>query len=465
MIELKKGWNQNMNDKIKENKIYKYFTILSLFLGIVFSILIPLYQVPDEETHINEIYKFLGEEIDFGEETKDFGDTERIIKNYDEKVDIDKYFVFKTRIDVIDKVEKIDIHLIRYLPQTVGILISELLELPIIFSVTLSEILAVIFYTLICVLALKLMPIKKEVLMMIMLLPICIQQVGSFSYDMMLNSLSFLFIAYIFNLKLVKQKVNNKDLIKLLLLLLSITLIKIPYILLGLLIFIIPLKQITLINNIKKVINTRIKKIITIIILSILSVIGILFLSKISYAKVLISFIINPIDSLTLLSRTLVEHFGFYIMSIMGYFGWHDTPVSILFGVFIILSILIVNLLSKEKYNDKQLSKKDNIYIFVLGIFSCIIIIISLFEWTINYNGIDTSNFTLSDFSYYVKNTYDILGVQGRYFVPILPLLIIPINLKIKKENKKQILKIIQIIYYLVLFVYMFIIIINRYWI
>ena len=43
--------------KAKENKIYKYFTILSLFLGIIFSVLIPLYQVPDEEVHINEIYK------------------------------------------------------------------------------------------------------------------------------------------------------------------------------------------------------------------------------------------------------------------------------------------------------------------------------------------------------------------------------------------------------------------------
>ena len=77
-----------MKKKSKETKIYKYFTILSLFLGIIFSVLIPLYQVPDEEVHINEIYKFLGEDVDFSKDTNRFGDTERIIRNYDEKVDI-----------------------------------------------------------------------------------------------------------------------------------------------------------------------------------------------------------------------------------------------------------------------------------------------------------------------------------------------------------------------------------------
>lgn len=450
--------------KSKEDKIYKYFAILSLFLGIIFSVLIPLYQVPDEEVHINEIYKFLGEDIDFSEETNGFGDTERIIRNYDEKVDIDEYMALDNKINIINKVEKIDIHLIRYLPQTIGILISELLELPIIFSVTLAELLAVVFYTLLGILTLKLMPIKKEVMMMIMLLPICIQQTGSFSYDMMLNSLSFLFIAYIFNLKLVKHKVDNKDLIKLLLLILSITLIKVPYILLGLLIFIIPLKQIEIINSVKKLINTKSKKIIAILFVLLLIVVGVIIVTKISYVKVIIAFIVNPIDSLKLLFRTLMEHLGFYVISIIGYFGWHDTPVSIFFGIFIILSMFVINFLSKEKYNDEMLSKKENIYIFVLGILSCLITVISLFEWTINYNGIDTSNFTLRDFSYYIKNTYDILGVQGRYFIPLLPLLIIPINIKIKKENKKQVLKIVQIIYYLILFIYMFVIIINRYW-
>ena len=220
-------------------------------------------------------------------------------------------------------------------------------------------------------------------------------------------------------------------------------------------------KEIEIINSVKKLINTKTKKIISTLFVSLVISLGIFIASNISYVKVLIAFIINPIDSIKLLFRTLMEHLGFYVMSIMGYFGWHDTPVSIFFGIFIILSMFIINFSSKEKYNEEKLSRKENIYIFILGIFSCLITIISLFEWTLNYNGIDTSNFSLSDFSYYIKNTYDILGVQGRYFIPLLPLLIIPINLKIQIKNKKQILIITQIIYYLIVFIYMFIIIIK----
>ena len=450
-----------MLSKVKENSIYKYFIFLSLFLGIIFSILIPLYQVPDEEVHINAMYSHLGINIDFSEETNSYGDTERIIRNYNEKVDVKNYFDLKDKIDIIKKTKKIDIHLIRYMPQMIGMIIGELINLPIIFSITLAEILAVVFYTLIGGLTLKLIPIKKEIMMLIMLLPIGIQQMGSFSYDMMLNSLSFLFIAYIFNLRFKKNAINNYDLIKLLLILLTISLIKIPYILLGLLIFIIPLKKIQLICSI---INNKKKKKILVLSLLLLMLMSLLLVNKISYIKVLVSFIINPIDSIMLLFRTLKEHLAFYAISIMGYFGWHDTPVSVLFGVFIIVGIFIINFLSKSKYENNKLSKKENIYIFSLGIFLSLIIIISLFDWTLNYNGIDTSEFTISDFSYHIKNTYDILGVQGRYFLPIIPLLIIPIDLIKQTKNKNQVLKITQIVYYIIIFIYMFVIILNRYW-
>ena len=120
------------------------------------------------------------------------------------------------KLDILDEFRGISIKTIRYLPQTIGMTISELFNFPIIFAVTLSEFLAVIFYTFICYLALKKIPIKKEVMMLIMLLPICIQQMGSFSYDMMLNCFSFLFIAYIFHFKFEKERITTKDLFLLL---------------------------------------------------------------------------------------------------------------------------------------------------------------------------------------------------------------------------------------------------------
>lgn len=102
--------------KMEKKKIYIIFIYLSLFLGFIFSILIPLYQVPDEETHINNLYSYLGYNIEFNEENNEYGDTIRIIRDYDEKVDLENYVDLNKKLNIINNIKKIDIHIIRYLP-------------------------------------------------------------------------------------------------------------------------------------------------------------------------------------------------------------------------------------------------------------------------------------------------------------------------------------------------------------
>lgn len=453
--------------KSKKISIYKIFVSLSLIFGFVFSILIPLYQVPDEETHINMLYSNLGYSIEFSEETNDFGDTSRIIRNYDEKVNFDNYINFSQKLNIIEKVKKINVNTIRYLPQTIGIVISELFNLPIILSITLSEFLAVIFYTYICFLALKKMPLKKEVMMVIMLLPICIQQMGSFSYDMMLNCFSFLFIAHIFHFKFEKESINTKDLLLLLGILGVIIIVKVPYVLLGFLIFILPKEKITLLKKVKTFFKN--KRILKLVLVSLTLVISFFLFFKIviniSYIKVLLSFLITPIAGILLLLRTIVNYIDFYAISLVGYFGWHDTPVSILLGIFVVVCLLIINFLSSPKDENYKLKFKEKSALFVFGVIFSIIIIISLFDWTIGYLGTDTTGFSITEYANHIASIDAILGVQGRYFIPILPLLIIPFDFNKKIKNKKTILTIIQIIYYVIIFVYMLVVILKRYWI
>lgn len=452
---------------LKKLNIYKVFVALSLILGFIFSILIPLYQVPDEETHINLLYSHLGYDIEFSEETNEYGDTIRIIRNYDEKVNLDSYVDFSQRLDVVDKIKGFSINIIRYFPQAIGISISEIFNFPIILAVTLSEFLAVIFYTFVCLLALKKMPIKKEVLMLIMLLPICIQQMGSFSYDMILNCFSFLFISYIFYFKFEKQSITTKDLFLLLGILGVITIVKIPYVLLGLLIFIIPKEKITLLNNLDSFFEN--KKILKLILIVLALIIGCFLFFKvainISYIKVLISFIVTPVAGSLLILRTIVNYVDFYAISIVGYFGWHDTPVSMLPGIFVFACLLIVNFLSSPQDEKNKLKFKERAALFIFGIIFSIIIMISLFDWTIGYLGTNTSGFSISDYSNHIVSTVAILGVQGRYFIPILPVLIIPFDFNKEIKNKKLILTITQVIYYVIIFIYMLIVIMKRYWI
>jgi len=454
---------------MKGKNIYKIFIVLSLMLGMIFSILIPLYQVPDEVTHLNLLYSNLGNDIYFTDYTNNYGDTTRIIGNYDEKINLDEYFSFDEKLNIIDKIKKIDIHVISYFPQTIGIIVSELFNLPILVAVTISEFFAVIFYTFICLIALRLIPIKKELMMMIMLLPMCIQQMGSFSYDMILICFSFLFISYIFYLKYKKKSIDIKDLGILVGILSVIALVKIPYVLLGLLIFILPTKKIILLDKIKKIYskNKKIKLAFTLICVAIIvGFVLIKFLLKIDYVKVLFAFILNPIEGIKLIIRTLMKNYLYYPMSIVGYFGWLDTPVSILFLIFIIIFLLIVNLLSKDNNSKKyNLKLKERIYILSLGIFLSLIIIISLYNWTLGYLGVDNSNLSIYHYSYYMDLLNSILGVQGRYFIPVIPLFFIPFDLNLNGiKNRKIILIILQIIYYIILFTYMLIVVLKRYW-
>ncbi len=456
-----------MSIKINDDKLPKIFFIMSLVIGIIFSILFPLYQVPDELAHINMMYSELGMDVDFYEETNYFGDTARIISNYDEKVKFSSYFDFDKKLIISDNYSIPKITIIRHFPQAIGMIISEALSLPIVVSITVGEICAVLFYSVMGSLTLKRMPIKKEVMMMIMLLPICIQQMASFSYDAVLLPICFYFIAYILYSKFSKEIISFKDLLIILLLLSIIAIIKIPYVLLGLLIFIVPLKKISIYDLIIK----NKKKIIVIgaLILVLLIPAFVVILNKISYGRILLAAIIYIKDSLWLILRTLWQYKFGYLKELTGDFGWFDTPTAIWYTIFIFLSILFISVINYDKDENvasSPFTKKDVIYIYSIGIVMVMIIMLSMLEWTLHINNLGSiSGISIKEFKDIFINLPLIEGIQGRYFIPIIPLFLIPIyNKKITIKLKKLNISIFLVIYYLVLVIYMMIVILYRYW-
>lgn len=456
-----------MNIKINDDKLPKIFFIMSLVIGIIFSILFPLYQVPDELVHINMMYSELGMDVDFYEETNHFGDTARIISNYDEKVKFSNYFDFDKKLVISDNYSIPKITIIRHFPQAIGMIISESLSLPIVVSITVGEICAVLFYAVMGSLTLKRMPIKKEVMMMIMLLPICIQQMASFSYDVVLLPICFYFIAYILYLKFSKDIISFKDLLIILVLLSIISIIKIPYVLLGLLIFIVPLKKISIYNLIIK----NKKKIIVIgaLILVLLIPALVVILNKISYGRILLAAIIYIKDSLWLILRTLWRYKFGYLKELTGDFGWFDTLTAIWYTIFIFLSILFISVINYDKDENivsSPFTKKDVIYIYSIGIVMVMIIMLSMLEWTLHINNLGSiGGISIKEFKDIFINIPLIEGIQGRYFIPIIPLFLIPIyNKKITIKLKRFNITIFLVIYYLVLVIYMMIVILYRYW-
>lgn len=460
----------------KKLKIENLFLVLSIVMGVIFSFLFPLYQIPDELTHINLIYDELNLDFNFEEASNYYGDTDRIIRNYSEKVNLKEYFDFSKRLDAKLKLNIPSIYIVRHLPQMIGLIGGGLLKLPVLVCITISEILAVLFYTFVCYKSLKLMPLKKELMMLVMLLPMCVQQMGSFSYDVSLLSICFIYIAYVLHLKFVKEKIFLRDILKLLLLLGIIYLIKIPYVLLGGLLILLPINKLSLkIRNLEineYFINKYKNKILVVCVFVfwLVSILLLKVLNRVSFGRVLLATFKSGVDTLRLLFNTVLGNGKSYLIQLVGSFGWLEVSVSKIFVIFVLISLILVSFIRYKNSGDVSLKFKkwEIIYLIVLGLFLCLVIILSLFQWTLFVNNIpNCDGLSIDEYVYLIKNNIsEIKGVQGRYFIPVIPLFLLPLNNNFIERIIKRInIKFYLVVYYLVTFLYMFIIILNRYWI
>ena len=88
-----------------------------------------------------------------------------------------------------------------YLPQAVGISIARLFGLNTLWLITLGKLCNLVFYTLMCAAALRIIPEGRKILAAVMLLPETLLLAGSMSYDVYVLALSYLYIALIFNMR------------------------------------------------------------------------------------------------------------------------------------------------------------------------------------------------------------------------------------------------------------------------
>lgn len=469
--------------KIKNISLNKIFLIYSIIIGLILSFVIPLYMIPDEVIHINLMYQERNLDYEFYDINQGYHGSEEIMMDDKARVEKKDYFDFSKRINV-DKIFSIPkITIIKHLPQVVGMIIGEILHLPVFFYLMLMEICALLCYVFICNKALKKMPFKKGLFMVIMLLPVCLQQMASVSYDVMLLCTSFLYIASIFDLKFKSEKITLKDILLLILYLGIITICKIPYGILGLLIFILPISKIDI-----KIFKINIKgdkiknyilhhKIISllsfIIILFILGIIGYKFLLSFNSGRVLLASILNPIDTAKLLFNTIKGYLFFYVDTVVGNFGIFNVKTNRIVDFIILISILLISLFNfkiidgKLKAEDNKFSKWDLFIIYLTFIIISYFIILAMLEWTLYITGIENyNNLTLEQIAYYIKIINIIGGVQGRYFVPILPLLLIPLgNKKISEKTLKFNPILFEITYFISLGLYMILFLTFRYWI
>ncbi|MDR3223208.1 MAG: DUF2142 domain-containing protein [Methanobrevibacter sp.] len=430
------------------NKPEYVFVVLALIFGLIFVFANPPFQVPDEGSHFYKafeisqghlipksnvihiptsiliIYKFQSDEIVNNFSKISFYLSQPLNLNETSTINIANIAIYPP---------------LPYLATGIVIFLGGLFNSSPLFLMYLCRLINLLIYVIIVYFGIKIIPIHKNVLLLMALMPMTLYESSSLSADSLNFAVSFLTISFFLYLALVKDKIYNKDILISMILVFVLAFSKQAYALLGLLFFIIPKEKFE--NNIKRIFSFLI-----IFLPSIISLITWNLLFKSMYRSFAINvssdhniqFILsNPLNFPTILINTLIYNFQFYITTFVG--GFRDfvsiLPLDLTFLYCVIL--VMVSLLSTSKYKLSFRQKLVPLFIFLVVSF-----LTFLFEF-ITYTPI---GFNI------------IQGVQGRYFIPVAPLFLLVfynnklsnyLSTKIKFKNEMNILLYIFIIFFL----------------
>lgn len=418
------------NNKIqKEENIYKV-----LFIYLLLSVFIyPPMFVPDSSYHFNRSYMVSQTSIlkfftsnNFNQKQQPsnldclyYGsvnnnlvnvmDTDDIVNCFDSKKMMNKSY--KLRID----------NKIAYFFSGLGIKIANIFtDSPMILFFT-GRLFNALVSFLIILYALKIAPKHKRVLLLIALIPVFIQQMCSYSYDSLLNSLCILIIAYLIKFYSNKEQISIKDLLIYTISLSVVFIIKLPYVLIGLPIIFL---------NKEKFKTKKFNKLIYVFVLFLILAISYLlpklggnlgFIDTTGSGDrgMSLNNLFNIKYTIKMIYYTFKYEIIMYLESFVGSLGWlngADMPRLFIYS-YLFFSIIVVA--SEKQYFNVKL--KNRLIIIFLNLILIGGIFLSMYlSWT-------------------MPGSKYIQGVQGRYFyAPILSLMLvlIPKNNIINISNR-----------------------------
>jgi uncharacterized membrane protein len=413
-----------------------FFTIL--LLGMLYMFILPPYSAPDEERHIMTTYKY-SSQLMGKEATNDEG---KVILYEDTAIEngcdyyrpnMQTYKLLYGSLEIaknenykVGVQNVVDSPFITYLPQILGVTIARILGFEWFTILFFGRMFSILCFAICMYYAVKWMPKGKTTILAVALLPMTLELVSSFSYDAELLMIVFLFISYIFKLSVQKSQLIKRDWIILAGLSILFAFQKVVYMpMLLLLFFVFKGKE-------KEYIKKAKWKLLLIFLIAAGCIMTVYFgtIFKIlgetnnavnaggtGHTYTLGDLLYNPRRLLSIYWNTFLLYIDAYPKTLLGgSLGWLelDIPWSML-NVFI---ILIVMAIIEDSGEPMILSMKQKILILLIS-FSIVILVYAsmLFGWTPNSSNV-------------------IIGVQGRYFLPILPIcLLCGINTFVEKRK------------------------------
>lgn len=413
----------------------RMFLFTGSILAVLYLFLLPPMTVPDEEAHFKKAYNFANYLI--GEMPEEEGNVVmekedlQALRKFEAKPSLSEYDTLKEdiwksgRIEGTKEIGMFDTQAkaITYLPGMIGIIAGRLLGLNGIMVICLGRLVAMAFYLFTMYWFIRLMPFAKAAAFIMAILPMTIQQCCSYSYDAVVIEIAFLYLAVLFNL-LYKERPIQKSQIALYILFMIILSISKggTYMPLCLLTMMIPVSRF----KDKKQKWTFVGCMAAIAIAAFL-------ISTLSYALYVASpeaqaeagaylagdtyglagLLKNPMLFITLMLRTLFLSGDGYIETMLGMqLGWLNIFVSriVIYGMLLLMILSVLPVEGKHADKNVIVTKGQKIFYLVTGALSVTMAFVAMFmSWT-------------------PQNATTIEGIQGRYFLPFLPALLLVFN-------------------------------------
>ena len=454
--------------KHRSGLLYLLFAAVALVECLFYSYKVPYAQVPDEITH----YQLMEEE---------FGTTGYVDNMISGVYYPGSYYLLPgnpaAKVDreaaagVADSRFSKDLQLslhpkltaLRHLPAGIGFYLGAWLDLPMVTCAAMAELFSILFFVGMGYLTLRTAPVKKEIFAFCMLIPETLQQCASINYDAVVIPCSLFLFAYILKLYNMENPVRWRNLAVVALVTFVLVVVKLPYSLIVLTIFIIPAKHYRLMIGKRFELAGWIRRFWVVpLVLGLAAVGGGIYLMRDnSIVKTAIADFLYFREFLALLKNTL-KTLGFYrVTQMVGMFGWLDSQVSGLFLVIFFMMMIYLNACRAETLN-RELTVPRRGWLLLVAVVIVVAIEIALQEWTYQYLSWDRT-VGIEQFCEYILFTSQVLGVQGRYWIPALPIFLVAVSGANPREHRKG-YWIVQICFYAFSFYYVMSILNERYW-
>lgn len=420
--------------KKEKMEVYKKFACIAFVFGMMFIIFIPILHGIDEGAHFFKVYSFFYDaKSHYNKENVLMDDVPVVIRkaDYIEMIK-DTSIILKENIideETIPTKDYIGAKLyspIAYITYLFPMFIfKRICNLNIFWLVTFGRLFSFCVWLLSMMYVIKIIPRKKEFIAVLCLLPIILSVVTTFTGDLVNNAAVFLFIAIWYKLYVEKRKITKKEIFIITLLGIITTFSKIVYALIFFIILLLPKENFK--NNKDKYITTI--SIILILFLSFLlniSVVGNDLLDAYPAISEQKNFIkSNILNYIYIFIKTIITNIPTYLYQFTtGKTTMCDNSITVDNVLSIAYWIVLIAAFLCEE-NDMRLNKKSKILVSVIIITMISIIFLSLYlQWTATKFGVGYQS---------------IMGVQGRYFIPI-SLLLICVSNKFKIEINKKLL-------------------------